>query len=141
MRSETKKRLGVIAVLAGLATALAPVSGAGAADAQARGACRVTAWGYTGYYKCGTDLRAGYIDWDNDGTVDEVFVIAPDRTIWHTWAAAGGWQQMPGNGHADDMLGANTKVPRCVAVYVNQGFHYWQNCYFNGHWHRWTTAG
>jgi hypothetical protein len=135
-----RKRLGAVTVLAGLASVLAPVSSAGAAEA-ARG-CRVTAWGHTGYYKCGTDLNAGKISWNRDGKIDEIFVIAPDRTIWHTWAAAGGWKEMPGNGRADDMLGKNTDGEyRCVAVWVNQGFHYWQNCYFNGHWHRWTTAG
>ncbi|UQA97305.1 hypothetical protein [Streptomyces halobius] len=140
MRGGTKQRLGTAAAVVGLVAAVAPASSASAAQAAR---CPVTAWGHTGYYKCGTDLKAGYVDWNRDGRVDEVFVIAPDRTIWHTWAAAGGWKEMPGNGRADNMLGAaETGAPtRCVIVYVNKGYHYWQNCFYGGRWHTWKTTG
>jgi hypothetical protein len=41
------------------------------------------------------------------------------------------------------LLGANgTGDPRrCIVVYVNKGFHYWQNCFYNGRWHTWTHTG
>jgi hypothetical protein len=131
-------RIFVSVAAAALVAAFVPANSANAVPG-----CPVTAWGHTGYYKCGTDLKAGYVDWNRDGHDDEVFVIAPDRTIWHTWAAAGGWKEMPGGGRADDMLGPQeTGAPRrCVVVYVNKGFHYWQNCFYSDRWHDWTTAG
>jgi hypothetical protein len=55
----------------------------------------------------GTVLDASFtayrITWA-DGR-DECFAIAPSRSIWHTWPGAGGWKQMPGNGHADEFYG------------------------------------
>ncbi|MET9427898.1 MULTISPECIES: hypothetical protein [unclassified Streptomyces] len=116
-----------------------------AADASAGAAarCSIKAFGYQGYYKCGTDVWKGYIDWNDDGRTDEVFVIAPDRTIWHTWKKAGGWKVMPGNGRADNMVGENHVGGgrRCVVVYVNKGYHYWQNCFYKGKWHSWKQTG
>ncbi|MGW0672586.1 hypothetical protein [Streptomyces sp. NPDC002746] len=137
MHATSKKRLGLLAVLTSLVTVSAPVSSVSAAS------CRVTAWGHTGYYKCGTSLNKGKIDWNRDGRTDEIFVIAPSRTIWHTWAKAGGWKQMPGNGHADNMMGPSETgtSTRCVIVYVNKGYHYWQNCFYSGRWHTWKRAG
>jgi hypothetical protein len=35
---------------------------------------------------------------------NEDFVVAPDRTIWHSWPTSGRWVEMPNNGRADDML-------------------------------------
>ncbi|MCC3655027.1 hypothetical protein LIX60_26870 [Streptomyces sp. S07_1.15] len=133
--------LAAMATLAGTAQAAPAATGAPSA-AAAR--CPVTAWGHQGYYKCGTDLKAGYVDWNEDGRTDEVFVIAPNRTIWHTWKNAGGWREMPGNGRADNMLGHNGTGDRrrCIVVYVNNAdYHYWQNCHYNGRWHKWTTSG
>ncbi|MCF1592250.1 hypothetical protein [Streptomyces muensis] len=144
MNVVTRTLLVATATLAGLAgTALPAASAAAVEPAAAAARCSVKAWGHQGHYKCGTDLKAGYIDWNRDGRTDEVFVIAPNRTIWHTWKNAGGWKEMPGSGRADDMLGANgTGDPRrCVVVYVNRGYHYWQNCHYNGKWHNWTTSG
>ncbi|RCG25609.1 hypothetical protein DTL70_09550 [Streptomyces diacarni] len=103
----------------------------------------MTYWGHTGYKKCGTSTAA--VDWNRDGRTDEVFVVAPDRTVWHTWKAAGRWVEMPGNGRADEMRGsAETGNPsrRCVIVYVdNASYHYWQNCFYNGRWHDWGVTG
>ncbi|WP_069173658.1 hypothetical protein [Streptomyces griseus] len=131
-----------LTVLAG--AALPAASSTTGPPTAARKSCPVKAWGYRGHYRCGTDLKAGYIDWNRDGRTDEVFVIAPNRHIWHTWKNAGGWKEMPGNGRADDMVGDNgTGSPRrCVIVYViKKGYRYYQNCHYNGTWHNWTTSG
>lgn len=126
------------------AAAARPSSGSESAAGAA--ACRqpITAWGYTGYRMCGTGKQA-WIDWNRDGRTDEVFVIAPNRTIWHTWKSAGRWVEMPGNGRADKMMGAaETGNPnrRCVIVYVyNASYHYWQNCFYSGRWHDWGITG
>ncbi|MEU0822966.1 hypothetical protein [Streptomyces mirabilis] len=162
MRVITQAGLGMAVALAGLAGAVMPAGAAtstaahqqattvgrqSVADPAAALAAKckkpIKVWDYQGYYKCGTEVTKGYVDWNNDGHTDEVFVIAPDRTIWHTWKNAGGWKEMPGNGRADNMLGPNgTGDPRrCIVVYVNRGFHYWQNCFYNGKWHNWTTTG
>ncbi|MFF9815146.1 hypothetical protein [Streptomyces sp. NPDC014006] len=143
MNVITKAGLGAVAALAALAGPALPATAAAHTPVRAASQCAVTAWGHTGYYKCGTDLKAGYVDWNRDGHTDEVFVVAANRTIWHTWKNAGGWKEMPGNGRADDMMGPNgTGDPRrCVIVYVNKGYHYWQNCFYKGTWHTWTTTG
>ncbi|MFJ9714642.1 hypothetical protein ACIRPQ_01615 [Streptomyces sp. NPDC101213] len=128
---------------ASAASAASATTGAPAAVAAAPKPCPVKAWGYQGRYKCGTNLKAGYIDWNRDGRTDEVFVVATNRTIWHTWKNAGGWKLMPGGGRADDMEGDNSTGPsrRCIVVRVNGDHPYWQNCHYNGKWHRWTITG
>ncbi|MFD6958830.1 hypothetical protein [Streptomyces venezuelae] len=141
MRTIQRAVLGTAAALAALTGALTPTASATSTVADG---CPVTAWNHVGRYMCGTNLRAGYVDWNRDRKTDEVFVIGPNRKIYHTWAAAGGWKEMPGGGRADDMLGASeTGNPsrRCVIVYVNRGFHYWQNCFYSGKWHNWTHSG
>lgn len=70
------------------------------------------------------------VDWDRDGTVDECFGVAPDRTIWHEWARSNGWVRMPGGGLADDMLPPQIPAPgyRRVVVYVaNPASHWYQD--------------
>ncbi|MFB7216499.1 hypothetical protein [Streptomyces sp. NPDC056255] len=148
MRVITQAALGMAVTLASLTGAALPANAAASTAAHQEtplftASCRkpIKVWGYQGYYKCGTDVSK--VDWNRDGRTDEVFVIAPDRTIWHVWKSAGGWKVMPGNGRADNMMGPNgTGDPRrCIVVYVNRGYHYWQNCFYNGKWHNWTTAG
>src|SRR5689334_7414312 len=58
-------------------------------------------FGYTGTFRAGTSIAL--VDWQDDGSHDECFGIAPKRTIWHAWRNSGGWQQMPHNGLADDV--------------------------------------
>jgi hypothetical protein len=100
-------------VLAGLL--LGPAALSYAQDSRAYGAVifmhrHVPASGHykcfdsEGTFKSGTDIM--WVDWNADGTWDECFGIAPDRTIWHEWRNSGGWREMPNHGHADDMAGA-----------------------------------
>ncbi|MCI3273631.1 hypothetical protein [Streptomyces cylindrosporus] len=114
------------------------VASAGSAQASS---CTITKWHYTGTYKCGTKVLSA--DWTANGSVDEVFVIAPNRHIWHVWKNAGGWKEMPGGGRADNTTGYTfwDGIERCVIVYVNSAPHYYQNCFRNGAWHTWTVAG
>jgi len=105
---------------------------------------KVVAFKHTGYKKCYTTTSP--VDWNGDGRTDEVFVVAPNRTIWHTWKAASGWQELPGNGRADDMYGPGQTGPgirsRCIIVTVKtSGYRYWQNCFYSGKWHNWTQPG
>ncbi|OKI60833.1 hypothetical protein [Micromonospora sp. CB01531] len=79
-------------------------------------------WGHTGTFKCGSYVME--VNWDNRNRI-EYFGIAPNRTIWHSWATSG-WAVMPHNGLADDTNGAwNTYGgARTVRVYVNNSG-YW----------------
>lgn len=75
-------------------------------------------YGYYGEALCGTWIMD--VDWNADGTLDETFVIAPNRTIWHAWPGSGGWYEMPGKGLADDTgiaywFGADRRVTVWVA--------------------------
>ncbi|MGA5302100.1 hypothetical protein ACPCHT_19385 [Nucisporomicrobium flavum] len=95
----------------------------------------------TGDFKPGTTVRK--VDWDGNGTIDECFGIAPDRTIWHEWATSRGWVQMPGGGRADDTLPSQWPAPgyRRVVVYVaNPKSHWYQDFVpgsgWTGHWYR-----
>ncbi len=130
------------------------MGGASAATAQASGpggiratsqdrpmtgasSCAITRWGHTGYRWCGH----GYVDadWDGNGTTDETFVVAPNRTIWHTWKAAGGWKEMPHNGRADGVQNYvrsnHTGIGRVVNVIAN-GVSYYSS-YSQGKWWGW----
>ncbi|MEU1157800.1 hypothetical protein ABZ369_32990 [Streptomyces sp. NPDC005918] len=91
-------------------------------------------WGHTGKFKCGSHvLRA---DWDNNGTADEYFGIAPNRTIWHDWKNAGRWVEMPNAGRADDTLNiGHTGNGRYVRV--KAGGHIWVSIFSGGKWHKW----
>jgi hypothetical protein len=136
MRSRTLAKSGI-----GILTAVVSVAGvvlsAGSASANS---CSVTSpWGHRGKYMCGTDLYAGKADWDHDGRVDEMFVIAPNRTIWHDWKNSGGWKVTPGNGRADNVDGTRADAyQRCVWVYVRSGQTHWKNCFYSGTWHNWA---
>gem|GEM_PF-5297337 len=67
-------------------------------------------FGYIGTFKSGSRILK--VDWTSNGSVDECFGIAPDRTIWHAWPNHR-WIEMPNNGRADDTWG----------VYVTGGHH------------------
>lgn len=85
---------------------------------------RVNCHGYIGTFKVGSDVMV--VDWDTTGV--ECFGVAPNRTIWHTWAGTGGWKTMPGNGRADDTWGAWENAStgaRGVEVYVASGPSIW----------------
>jgi hypothetical protein len=131
------RRLAFGAAAAALALS-GTVLAAGSASANS---CAITSpWGHKGYYMCGTNLYAGKADWNQDGQLDEMFVIAPDRTIWHDWKNSGGWKVMPGNGRADDVTGTNPNDAsgRCVWVYVDGSGTHWKNCFYSGSWHTWV---
>ncbi|MFG3259790.1 hypothetical protein [Streptomyces sp. NPDC048172] len=143
-----KVTVGIAAGLAAIASALVPMSSAGAATTDTTNSkCAVKSpWGVKGYKLCNSDpYKHGYVDWDSNGTTDEVFVIAPDYTIWHTWKAAGRWVEMPGKGRADGIEGhngSNTTRERCIVVTVSwKDYPYYQNCFYSGKWHSWRTAG
>ncbi|WP_416969481.1 hypothetical protein [Streptomyces sp. 4F14] len=153
MRNIARTGVCVAAALVGLAgTGAAHSAGTGAATDSTHSvaaACKkkkekVVAFDHTGYKKCYT--KTSWVDWNADGHTDEVFVIAPDRTVWHTWKAASGWQELPGKGRADDMygpgqVGAGIRS-RCIIVLVAKAsYPYWQNCFYNGKWHNWTQPG
>jgi len=90
-------RLVTAAVMAG--AVLATASPAHASAQSSPDSC----FGYTGAFKTGSKVLK--VDWEDANTVvDECFGVAPDRTIWHAWPGSGGWQEMPNNGRADNML-------------------------------------
>lgn len=74
-------------------------------------------WGHTGTFKCSSDVME--VNWYNSGRI-EYFGVAPNRTIWHSWATSG-WTVMPNNGLADEMDGAwvTSGTVRTVRVYVS----------------------
>jgi hypothetical protein len=149
MRSSSTRRTGLAAVVAagalvaGIAPATAATGTAGTADHGVRSAAackvKVKAWGYTGYRMCGAGHYKA-IDWNNSGSTDEVFVIAPNREIWHVWANAGGWKEMPGNGRGDKIYDwSKNGSHRCVSVVAN-GAGVWKNV-FGGHsWSGWKRG-
>ncbi|MGI5455008.1 hypothetical protein ACQEWB_17880 [Streptomyces sp. CA-249302] len=130
--------------MAGAAAAMLCLGGtvASAGSAQASGtSCAIKKWGYTGHYKCGSHVVEA--DWTANGSVDEVFVVATNRHIYHVWKNAGGWQEMPGGGRADNTTGYLfwDGVRRCVIVYVTSNNTHYQNCFSGGKWHNWTVSG
>ncbi len=77
-----------------------------------------TCFGYTGTFKSGTHILR--VDWQLDGSIDECFGVAPNRTIWHAWRNSGAWREMPNHGLADDMYGwSRDSAGRRVKVWVN----------------------
>ena len=82
-----------------LSAAAAAVSlaagGAIALSASPAAAVPATCFGYTGDLN---EYGTSVVDWAYGP--DECFGVAPSGTIWHTWAGAGGWKEMPGNGRA-----------------------------------------
>jgi hypothetical protein len=86
-----------------------------------RAGCPIVAFGIHGTAKC-NDLPGVSADWNRDGRRDEVFVIAPQRTIWHAWPRSGRWREMPHDGRADFTVDAlvNRAGDRAVVVRVNR---------------------
>ncbi|GGX78480.1 hypothetical protein [Streptomyces anandii] len=107
---------------------------AASGNAVAAGSCAITRWANKGYYKCGT--RVLDVDWDKNGTTDETFVVAANRTIWHTWRAADGWKEMPGHGRADN-TGGWARIANWRAVTVWAGSTSYCNTFKSGKWHSW----
>ncbi|MEU4641547.1 hypothetical protein [Micromonospora sp. NPDC023814] len=101
-------------------------------------ACRVSAFGYAGWAKCNTIKLT--CDFNADGTYDEAWVIADDRTIWHTWAGAGRWHEMPNNGRADNTYDCYTSNGnRVIEVWVNNSGRWW-SWRDGGTWRGWYRA-
>ncbi len=87
-----KYRLRVSAAAAAISLA---ACGAIAISASPAAATPATCFGYTGdLNQYGTSV----VDWTYGP--DECFGVAPSGTIWHTWAGAGSWKEMPGDGRA-----------------------------------------
>lgn len=109
---------------------------------------KVPVWGdftcfdYTGTFKSGTNVLV--IDWENNGSYDECFGVAPGRTIWHAWPKSGGWKQMPNSGRADDMWWAET-VGRfdahSVTVLVWSSRNLWCSTIKDAAWTPWSNCG
>jgi hypothetical protein len=74
--------------------ACAPCTGGGV-----QGCTVISSSRFVGCAKSGSFLLTCL--WSDTG-VTEDFVIAPNRTIWHSWNSSGGWVEMPNNGRADD---------------------------------------
>ncbi|WP_331769846.1 hypothetical protein OG948_39690 (plasmid) [Embleya sp. NBC_00888] len=139
-------RLGVAAAaMTALATVAAgPVTAAPGTSARSEAATctsvAVTRFDHTGYKRC--DTRTMDADWNNDGNVDESFVVAPDRTIRHINAGSGGWKEMPYGFHADDMFGAKAQYGMlCVKVWLKPGIFnetlIYASCFSDGSWQPW----
>lgn len=111
-----------------------------ATDSDAAAPCRkaITRFNYTGYRACGSG-RVMDVDWDQNGSIDESFVIAPNREIWHIWARSGGWKELPGDGRGDTFWGWSKygKV-RCVAVWA--GSTVWANPFDGTRWRGWDRG-
>jgi hypothetical protein len=137
---------GMAGVMAGAAMAVAGPSTGTDADTDAdhrrvaADACGFESfWGVHGVKSCDSDVLSA--DWDRNGTVDEEFVVAPNRTIWHTWQRAGKWIEMEHGGRADNTSGYSTPHgKRCVYVEVNQPHSFYRSCYFDSAWHRWVKS-
>lgn len=112
----------------------------GTAGAAPDSSCGVSAFGYTGYAKCGTHALG--CDWNGDGYFDEYFVVADNRTIWHVWPNSGRWWEMPNGGRADDTYkcywGGGHRV---VEVWVNGSGSWYSWCDSAGNWHGWYKSG
>jgi len=141
-------------LLAGALVGTASPAWAGAAPTAGRGPAvvRVSApsgvhplsytlncFGYIGTFKSGS--RVMLVDWTANGSVDECFGIAPNRTIWHAWPNHR-WIEMPNNGLADDtdvafLDGAGHHV---VSVWVANPFSFWCSTLTSG-WQRWVRCG
>ena len=136
MRTVHKAGLAVAAAVAGL-TVAAPAGSAATHDASAASAaCRhkIVRWHHTGYYRCGSSPMDA--EWDAGNSVDETFVIGPNRHIYHIWANSGGWKEMPGNGRADDTYSYDwSDGYRTVAVFVGEAK--WCTQYRHHQWTAW----
>ncbi|KUM73440.1 hypothetical protein [Streptomyces curacoi] len=104
-------------------------------------ACTVKNWGYSFSYKC--DDPPAYADWDGNGTTDEIFAIAPNRKIYHSWDAANGWKEMPNGGRADYTIQACwADGRRTITVSVGNGQSQgvrWSS-HFNQRWIGWYKS-
>jgi hypothetical protein len=98
----------------------------------------ITAFGYTGKMKCDASAYMP-VDWNNDRVYDEAFVIAPNRTIWHTWPNSGGWYVMPNAGRADNMSSAGCMGAEHGAVLGDRAVEVWENQ--TGAWYSYNSGG
>lgn len=86
-------------------------------------------WGRRGTFKCTSHVME--INWFGTGRI-EYFGVAPDRTIWHSWATSGWWVEMPHDGRADDVYGVRASLSggrRTVDVWA--ATHVWSSTDYN----------
>ncbi|MFD8499854.1 hypothetical protein [Amycolatopsis sp. NPDC059657] len=88
---------------------------------------KVTCFGYTGTFRARTTVAL--VDWKSSN--DECFGITPDRTVWHTFPNAGGWQRMggtrPAGAVASGLFRENPLTGAKVAVVADGAVFYCQN--------------
>ena len=92
---------------------------------------RVSCFGYYGTFLAGSHVLV--VNWYH--TSAECFGIATDHTIWHTWIGSGGWQRMPGGGHADDVRRPEEEGPdgyKGVVVWAASNNTLWEQDYYPG---------
>lgn len=95
--------------------AMPVMASAASADVVGVQSYEAECYGYWGTFRDGVPVYERH--WPSGG--EECFGIAPNRTIWHAWPGSGGWQEMPGNGRADDFVSfPETNGRRVVKVYV-----------------------
>jgi hypothetical protein len=86
------------------------------------------------------------VKWSGTQT-DECFGVAPDNSIWHIWAKAGKWVEMPHNGRAKNPVWAATNVKptidgynRSVFVRAPDGVSCWYSTNYDSQWGGWEKA-
>jgi hypothetical protein len=96
-------------------------------------------FGHLGTFKDGS--RVLIVDWDGNGTGDECFAIAPNRTIWHAWPASGGWREMPNGGRADDTSLAFVRAGlRTIQVWVASPASFYCSSLGSAGWQAWVRC-
>ncbi|UIX28558.1 hypothetical protein [Streptomyces sp. GQFP] len=121
-----------------LSTAAAAVSlaafGVVGVSASPASADPATCFGYTGEFN---ETGARFVDWIYGP--DECFGVAPSGSIWHTWAGAGGWKEMPGNGHAYAIFDAfeNSAGKSIKVITANDTFYCSYLDYATNTWGAW----
>ncbi|MGY1498645.1 hypothetical protein ACW4TU_18940 [Streptomyces sp. QTS52] len=124
---------------AAAAVSLAAFGAVGVSSSPAAAAVTVSCFGYTG---TANDYGLTPVDWS--WGPDECFAVAPSGTVWHTWAGAGGWKEMPGGGTAlhftaffEDSVGKAVKVVTSAGNYYCNYDDYATNTW--GGWYKTST--
>ena len=96
-------------------------------------------FGHTATFRTGSHIR--WADWNSDGRGDECFGIGVARRIFYASATSGGWQVMPNNGLADDVMYArNTSAGHRVAVHTTNSGNFYSYLPPGGTWHGWYAC-
>ncbi|MEO3928449.1 hypothetical protein ABGB07_31950 [Micromonosporaceae bacterium B7E4] len=138
--------VGMAALLSAVPASAAPADATGAVPAasavttpratQASDSCWLEVAEWNSGLLNAIDCEAwAWAEWRSDGSRPELFAIAANRTVWHVWPGGGGWQLIPGNKSADDII--NGTLPdgrrawwwsgstRNISIWVSGGTGYW----------------